>query len=637
MEKKSQKKIDELLGLLKMERQEDISIYNQKILEVNLTDRARRGTSLYPLELKESGYGIGAQPFVVLERTKDEGRSHQFSPGKIVNFFTNQSAVNEPNVKGIVNYVSKGIIKVFLYQSDLPDWVDLGKLGLDLLFDDRSYNEMEKALRLTMAAERNKLEHFREIFKGDKACEFEKSKKPSYSNMLNDSQNEAVDKILRAEDASIVHGPPGTGKTTTIVEAIRLLAAKGDKVLACAPSNTAVDWITLKLSIAGLNVIRIGNISRVDEDIIQHTLEHRLYNSPEAKEIKKMKRQAEDCRKMARKFKRKFGSTQREQRRELFKEAREISNQVKMIESYMVDKILTEADVVTATLVGSNNRYVEHRRFDVVVIDEAAQALEPATWIPITKADKKVILAGDPFQLPPTVKSKKAARAGLEKTLIEQSIEKFKHVSLLNVQYRMNEMIMGFSNKRFYNDQLMADPSVKYQTLHLKNGSTQVMEFIDTAGCGFEEKRNPRSRSLFNEGEYQILWKHLDLLLTRFDMSRPPSIGIISPYKEQVLFLKENIKDYFDFVPDIQFDINTIDSFQGQEKDVIYISLVRNNEKGEIGFLKDYRRMNVAMTRARKKLVIIGDSATLANDKFYQEFMDYCELNEFYKSAWEYL
>ncbi len=632
------KKIQRLLELLKMEKDEDIALFNRQILQVSLHQRTQAGTTWYPLELKETGYGLGEQPFVVLEKNQEKTERHQFQAGKIVNFFSNMPAVENPHVKGIINYVHKNTVKVFLYDNDHPDWIDMGKIGLDLLFDDRSYREMEKAVKDVLEAEKGRLADWRDMFKGEKGIDFARINKPYFINLLNDSQNEAINKIVAAEDIAVVHGPPGTGKTTTIVEAIQILVQEGGRLLATAPSNTAVDLLTLKLSQKGLNVIRIGNISRIDPALVDLTLEKRLYNSNEAKEIKRMKRQADDYRKMASKYKRKFGPAEREQRKMLYKEARDLRNQVQIIESYLVNKILEEADVVTATLVGSNNRYLQGKRFKTVVIDEAAQALEPATWIPISKADEKIVLAGDPFQLPPTVKSIKAAKQGLEKTLIEQCLERFpKEVSLLDTQYRMNETIMGFSNQYFYDNALKADHSVRYQKLHLLDGEHAALEFIDTAGCGFDEKQNPKTLSLYNPEEYGVLWRHLDKLISVITEENSPSIGIISPYREQVLYIKEQVTDFFDYAGHIDMDINTIDSFQGQERDIIYISLVRSNEKGEIGFLKDYRRMNVAMTRARKKLVVIGDSATLGKDPFYEAFLEYCEKQEAYKSAWEFM
>ncbi len=306
-----------------------------------------------------------------------------------------------------------------------------------------------------------------------------------------------------------------------------------------------------------------------------------------------------------------------------------------MLEDYVIEKILSEADVICCTLVSAMNRYIEKRKFHTVVIDEAAQAMEPATWIPICKA-QKVILTGDPFQLPPTVKNMDAAKGGLSITLLEKCVARMPNVQLLNVQYRMHEQIMGFSNQEFYNNELEAAEFVaNWKLAMLEGGDDRPVEFIDTAGCGFDEKVNPETQSSYNPEEYFVLRKHLDHLLTLASPELRPSIAIISPYREQVRFIQEHIAGDFDHYPDDDITVDTIDSFQGQERDVVYISLVRSNEKGEIGFLKDTRRMNVAMTRAKKKLIIIGDSATLGSFAFYSHFLDYCEQHGAYATAWE--
>jgi predicted DNA helicase len=305
-----------------------------------------------------------------------------------------------------------------------------------------------------------------------------------------------------------------------------------------------------------------------------------------------------------------------------------------MLEDYIIDKTLKEADVICSTLVGSVGRYIEKMQFHTVIIDEAAQALEPATWIPIIKA-QKVVFAGDPFQLPPTVKSRKAAQEGLSVTLLEKAVQRLEQVNLLDTQYRMHHKIMGFSNTQFYHNQLQAAEAVADWQLQLSDGTpSPPMEFIDTAGCGFEEQINPESQSSYNLEEYFVLRQHLDNLLVILGQ-QDISIGIISPYREQVLKIQEAIVHDFDHFPDADIEVNTIDAFQGQERDVIYISLVRSNDKGEIGFLKDTRRMNVAMTRAKKKLIIIGDSATLASAAFYRDFLDYVDAHGVYGSAWE--
>jgi len=383
--------------------------------------------------------------------------------------------------------------------------------------------------------------------------------------------------------------------------------------------------------------VRIGNISRVEESIISLTLDARLSAHPESKNIKKVRIEASRARAEARKFKRRFGHEEREARKDSYKEARDLEDWAKQLEERMLSDILNGAQVVACTLVNTNHRVLEQLKFRTVVIDEAAQALEPATWIPISRASK-VVLAGDPFQLPPTVKSMEAKREGFGITLLEKCVKQFEKVNFLNVQYRMNEMIMEFSNHQFYDKKLEAAEEVK--DWKLKVGGDLPVSFVDTAGCGFGEEINPKTESKFNSGEYFILREYfLQFIKTLEEHEEPmPSVAIIAPYKAQAVYLKEEFLGDEQLAPFEEFvSINTIDAFQGQERDVVFITLVRSNEKSEIGFLSDYRRMNVAMTRAKKKLVVIGDSATIGNDKFYGDFIEYAEKVGGYRSAWEFM
>src|SRR6185437_6611577 len=542
---------------------------------------------------------------------------------------------------GVIHFVNNNTLKLILYRDEMPEWLNDGKIGINLLFDERSYREMEEGLKRVVSAENNRLAELRDIILGDKEPRFSHPQNPVHIPQLNESQNEALNRIVVAQDIAIVHGPPGTGKTTTLVQAIKYIAKTEKNILVCAPSNAAVDLLTERLSDEGLNVVRLGNLARMDESIISHTLHARLDRHGYSKDIKNFKKQAQEYRRMASKYKRHFGKSERDQRNLLLKEARLLKDEAIKLEDYDVSQILINADVITCTLVGSINKYTEGRTYKTLVIDEAAQALEPATWIPVARA-QRVILAGDPFQLPPTVKSMAAARQGLSAILIEKCLARLPEVSLLKTQYRMNEKIMGFSNQEFYDNKLIADDSVKD---HLTDLADNVpLEFIDTAGCSFDEKQNPETMSLFNPGEADILFKHFEKLLAK-DLRVPNGspvqdramggdsegklscAGIISPYREQVKHLQEIVNSNTFLQSLATIDINTIDAFQGQERDIIYISLVRSNDKGEIGFLSDYRRMNVALTRAKKKLVVIGDSATLGNHPFYNRFLEYCEKN----------
>jgi superfamily I DNA and/or RNA helicase len=456
--------------------------------------------------------------------------------------------------------------------------------------------------------------------------------------LLNPSQQAAIDKIMTAEDLAIVHGPPGTGKTTTLVQAIlHLLRRDAGQILVTAPSNTAVDLLSEKLSDLGVNVLRIGNPARVSERQQALTLDSRIAEHPGAKEIKKLKRRAAEFRDMAHKYKRNFGAAEREQRKALFDEARNLMKDVDRITGNILTDLLSQARVITSTLVGANHPVIRDREFGTVVIDEAGQALEPASWIPVLKAGR-LILAGDHCQLPPTVKSPAAAQGGLGATLLERNILlNPSAVVQLEEQYRMNRLIMGYSSRIFYDDRLIAHPSVSDHRLFEED---RPLSFIDTAGCGYEENRV--DAGLNNPEEAAFLLRHAGELVTalesRYSAGNFPTMAIISPYRLQVQLLQ----DLMPHSPALRryahkITVNTIDSFQGQERDIVYIGLTRSNSDSRIGFLSEIRRMNVAMTRARRKLVVIGDSATLAQTPFYAGFIEYAEHHDAWQSAWEFL
>jgi superfamily I DNA and/or RNA helicase len=659
---KIQQELESVFNLLTLEKEEDFRQYREIIQKLPLKERKEKGYSWYPVEAVKTGYTIGDRAFVTVEKTGDKDTSHLFRPGKTVSLFTQQPEVKNAEKTGIIQFVDKNRMKIVLNAKDLPDWLGLGLLGVDLMFDDRTYREMELAMKKVMKAKGDRLAELRDVILGKDEARFLPMENYVEIPHLNDSQNEAVRKIVSAQDVVAVHGPPGTGKTTTLVYAIKQLTQTEKVVLVTAPSNTAVDLLTEKLAEQGLNVVRMGNISRVDESIIMHTLESKLANHPEAKNIKKVKIQAAEYRRKARKFKRNFGYEERKERQHLHKQASELAQWANQLEERLIDQVLHGAQVVTATLVGASNRMLDRLKFKTVVIDEAAQALEPGTWIPITKGSK-VVLVGDPFQLPPTVKSREAQKGGFSVTLLEKAIERLSDVSLLNTQYRMHESIMGFSNQQFYDGKLLAAESVKNHQLAVKQEHSMV--FIDTAGCGFEEKLNPQFKSRYNPEEFMILCEHLyqlrqtvesnvqlamnDEQLAKqhpdwFDAEGAmknvveimPPIAIISPYREQVIHMKRAIAED-PLLLDLPITVNTVDGFQGQEREIVYISLVRSNGNGEIGFLKDYRRMNVAMTRAKKLLVMVGDSATIGGHDFYEKLLEYVETNGSYQTGWEYM
>ncbi|WP_090105169.1 AAA domain-containing protein [Chitinophaga sp. CF118] len=624
-----------LLDLMKIEREEDRQSYQQLTETSSVAERRANGLTWYPIAIKDTEMSRGDYLTVEVERTTHQDISHQLRFGVSAVLFSNHDPKKD-RVEGTISYQSGNKLKITLRTDELPEWSRDGKLGIDLLFDDNSYDEMQNALKLAdTLSEENRLI---KILTGEKAPGFQTDIPPYTIPRLNSSQQEAVHKILAANDLAIVHGPPGTGKTTTLVQAIKALIKQDHKqILVVAPSNTAVDLLSEKLSDEGLNVLRVGNPARVSERLMSLTLDSKMAEHNSMKEIKKLRKQANEFRDMAHKYKRNFGKAERDQRKALFDEARSIMKSVENTEQYIIDDLLTKAQVIAATLVGANHYTVRKLKYHTVVIDEAGQALEPACWIPILKA-QKVILAGDHCQLSPTVKSNEAAKGGLSTTLLEKCVAQHPEaVTLLEEQYRMNSMIMGYSSSIFYADKLKAHVSVAD---HLLFPQDIPLAFIDTAGCGFDEKTEGTSTT--NPEEAAFLFKHLTQLVTElgphYQPDNFPTIAVISPYKQQIYLLKEQLLHSPVLQPfGNKISVNTIDSFQGQERDIVYISMTRSNTESKIGFLSDIRRMNVAMTRARKKLVVIGDSGTLSQLAFYADFITYAEQKDAYKSAWEFI
>jgi superfamily I DNA and/or RNA helicase len=434
------------------------------------------------------------------------------------------------------------------------------------------------------------------------------------NQQLNESQQRAVNAIIQNENMTIVHGPPGTGKTTTLVEAIVQLVKAGEKVLVSAPANTAVDNIAKGLIRQGLQVLRVGNASKADKDIFSHTPEGKLADAKQQREIKELKKRAAEFRRMALKYRRSFGKAEREQRNLLFKEVKNIRTEIKNLQAYNEEKLYREAAVILGTPIGLYDAKIKHLSFQTLVIDEAGQCIEPLAWC-IFPLASKYVLGGDHLQLPPTVLSHEAARNGLNKSILEVCVEALTHSFLLDTQYRMREAIAGFSGNYFYNGLLKT-------AAHLSNVGVHI-SFIDTAGSGYNEERGRDGISLENKGELLIVQKLLET-----ELPDPSLVAFISPYSGQVAAAKDVLSN--------QIRISTIDSFQGQEKEIIILSLVRSNDEGDIGFLKDYRRMNVAITRAKEQLFVIGDSATIGADPFYHAFLGYIEEYGNYRTVWEF-
>jgi superfamily I DNA and/or RNA helicase len=618
--------IDELgrlASILRIEQSEDFALHDAWLKRSSIQERKRNGITWFPLKIVETGFGIGSYPFVVVERNPGDRLEHRFQSAAPVSVFSAAAdGRDDVMVNGTIGYVDDQRMKISFYLDELPEWLDEGRIGVNLLFDTRTYDEMFKALNLLINVEKGRLKQLRDILLGYAQPNFKKLDSV-VSARLNDSQNAALKLIREAEDLAVVHGPPGTGKTTTLVESMVEVLRDEKQIMVCAPSNAATDHLARSLANKGLRVVRIGNLAKVETDNTALTLDVLLQQERDFKQIRELKKRALELRKMGGKYKRSFGREEAEQRKLIFHEARQISKEARELENYLVQKVLDEAQVIACTLIGSASDYLAGRRFTTVVIDEAGQGIEPAVWVPILKADR-VVMAGDPFQLPPTVKSQEAASKGLNITLLEKIIKRSPAVALLREQYRMHELIMTFSNRKFYDNQLVAHVSVADRCL----SDGIPVEFIDTAGCGFDERAGDDGDSRCNPDEVNIIRKHFDALTAQ--LGSDFQFAIISPYRAQVDLLQT------EFAGMQHVTVNTIDSFQGQEREVVYISMVRSNEKSEIGFLRDYRRMNVAMTRAKMKLVVVGDSATLGNDKFYNDFLQFAETSGAYRTAWEF-
>ncbi len=639
---KSIERLKKVKDLLFVEREEDFYQYKEQFLRASIEQRKKNGATWFPIQILSNELGYADYVHLEVERTNSLDMPHQFSAGKNVSLFSNKNPDEVQEISGTIKQCSKNKMKIIIHTDDLPDWCYDGRLGVNIQFDDNSYIEMQKALDEVIGARNNRVAELREMIEGNESPNFNKIDDSVLIPQLNNSQNKAVKHILSANDIAVVHGPPGTGKTTTIVQAIRLVLQSEKQLLVCAPTNTAVDLITEKLIEQGVNVLRVGHPARVSEGLLKATIDGQIQSHVNYKDIKTLRKTAEEYFKMAGKYKRAFGKEDAKQRALFYAEARNCIKESRLLEDYIVNSLFENAQVISCTPVASSNKALANKHFSTLFFDEASQALEAISWIPLLKC-KRVIFSGDHFQLPPVVKSNKAKQEGLAETMLDRCIKHPAISTLLTRQYRMHQHIMQFSNHYFYNNELEADATVKETVLSFHEECdilNSPVELIDTAGCSYDELQNPETLSLSNVGEANLVFKHMELLLQQYQFGREQqniSIGIISPYKEQIELLKEKLVDFdYSGFPVSELAVKTIDGFQGEERDVIYISLVRSNEHSEIGFLSDIRRMNVALTRAKKKLVVVMDTSTIGNHPFYKSFIEYCEKNNFYKSAWEY-
>lgn len=568
--------------LLQIEYEYEKEQFKQQTELMGIGRKIKRGMCWYPLNLGRNYYNALNQLVIEVERREDKDIEHQFEYGRPVCFFTQDVSgkLNYLNFVATVNYVDEDRMVVILPSVDaLLALQSKEVVGVQLYFDETSYRLMFEALKQVIGAKNNRLAELRDIFHGTQpASTF--SFHPLRFPWLNATQEEAVNKVLHAKDVAIVHGPPGTGKTTTLVEAVYETLHRENQVLVCAQSNMAVDWISEKLVDRGVSVLRIGNPSRVNDKMLSFTYERRFESHPDYPQLWSIRKAIRELYARSRK------GAEREAVRQKINSLKDRATE---LEIRINESLFSEARVIACTLVGSANRLLTGQKFGTLFIDEAAQALEAACWIPIRKADR-VILAGDHCQLPPTVKAPEALRAGLGHTLM-QTIVKSKPdtVSLLKLQYRMNDEIMRFSSEWFYGGMLQSAPEVKYRSI--LDFDTPI-EWINTEGLDCNEEFIGENYGRINKSEAELSIEQLKGYITKIGRERfldeRIDVGMISPYKAQVQYLRRLVRNDAFFKPYRQaITINTVDGFQGQERDVILISLVRANEEGQIGFLND--------------------------------------------------
>ncbi len=636
-------------ALMQLEQKEDQAQFRLKSAKASLAERKRRGITWHPVTITNEDIGFGGKVVLELERPAGEEGLHLFQVGRNAALFgpAQGPAGDPPTLGGVITRLRRNRLQLTTHREDLPDWVLAGgRLGIDLTFDEVSYREMNQALNEVLRARDNRLAELRDVLLGAREARFDATRADDlvYPSPLNDSQLEAVRHVVSARDVAIIHGPPGTGKTTTLVQAIRETIRRERRVLVCAPSNTAVDLLTEKLAGHGVNVIRMGNPSRVSDLLLDHTLDARVMAHGSYGRMRALRQTADQLRQTAQQHVRHYGYEERQQRQLLKEEARQLFLQADDLERFITQDVLESVQVITCTLVGASQRGIRDLSFDTVFIDEAAQAIEPGCWIPIARG-QRVVLAGDHHQLPPTVKSEQAAREGLRETLFEKCIRRQPATArMLTLQYRMHEQIMAFSSERFYGGQLQAHPRVRHAGLAAYGpgfASDRPVEFLDTAGFGFVERTIPESRSTANPEEAALLLRRLNQLLAAYDPAghpeHPLTLGVIAPYRAQINCLKDAIEEdpgLGSLLQQRQLSVGTVDAFQGQERDIIAISLTRSNRLGEIGFLADIRRMNVGMTRARRKLLLVGDSSTLGAHPFFRELLAHVQHIGGYRTAW---
>lgn len=614
-----------LRKLLETEYEEEKEEYRRHSNAEALPRKVKRGDAWFPVRMGRSYYNSLNQQVIEVHRTADDDVEHNFEFGRPVCFFSVSDKIRFHAVTGTVSYVDGDRMVVSLPDSSsISVLQNMENVGVQLFFDETSYRLMFEALDRAINAKGNRLAYLRDLFGSRRAPETF-TFAPMRFPWLNPTQEQAVNNVLRAKDVAVVHGPPGTGKTTTLVEAIYETLHRENQVMVCAQSNMAVDWISEKLVDRGVNVLRLGNPTRVNDKMLSFTYERRFEAHPDYPQLWSIRKAIRELR----------GARNRRHDDSYHTKLERLKSRAMEIEIRINAELFGEARVIACTLTGAANRLLDGMKFATLFIDEAAQALEPACWIPLRRASR-VILAGDHCQLPPTVKSVEAMCGGLGRTLMERIAElKPEAVTLLKMQYRMNERIMRFSSDWFYGGMVESAPQVGHRGI-LDYDTPMV--WIDTSEIGtdnegrplFEEQFVGESFGRINKAEAMLTLATLENYFKKIGKQRvldeSIDVGVISPYRAQVQYVRRLIKKKEFFKPFRHLiSINTVDGFQGQERDIVLISLVRANAEGQIGFLRDLRRMNVAMTRARMKLIILGDAGTMTRHPFYKKLYEYVE------------
>jgi ATP-dependent RNA/DNA helicase IGHMBP2 len=623
-----------LLRLLDLEAEAEKQSVLDDLQRLLPASQEAAGTSLINLVIRDESAGLGGRILLTLGKRNQNLMLpwNRLGPGSpVILSEEGQQTSAASGWRGVVTRVSRETIQVAF--SQWPDSeTEHPVFRLDRSSDEISRQRQRQALEKVQGAFETRLAELRDVLLNRRQPSFNlESSQVMLDDNLNESQTQAVRFALSAEDVAIIHGPPGTGKTTTVVELIRQIVLNGGRVLVLAPSNVAVDNLLEKLLAKGEKALRLGHPARVLPELRQHTLDLLVENHPEMKVVQRLMRESRSLREQASKYTR--ARPEPGARKSLRDEAKRAQADARKIEDRIIERLLTAAPIVCATLTGLDRDLIGKQHFDWCIVDEASQSTEAASWAPLQYADR-LVLAGDHFQLPPTVISSEAVAKGFDISLMERLMQVYGNVisRRLSIQYRMHHEIMDFSSKEFYEMSLKAHPSVEFHLLldlpkiQSSDLVNTAIHFIDTAGASYDEASDPNGDSRFNLSEAQLAnQKVIELLACGLAET---DIAVISPYSAQVRLLRERILQ-------LEVEIDSVDGFQGREKEVVIVSLVRSNLENEIGFLKDVRRMNVAMTRARRKLIVIGDSATITVHPFYQRMVTYFESIQAYHSVWE--